>query len=814
MQDIRYALRLFSKSSGFVAVAVITLALGIGANTAIFSVVNALLIRPLPYPDADRLIMVWQDMTVRGGPPKEYATPGNFVDWKTQGTLFDGVTAMTGWQPTLSGNGEPEPLLGEQVSHEYFAVLGVQPAIGRTFTPQEDVPGAPRVVILSHALWERRFGSDRGIVGRSVVLGGEPHEVIGVLPAGFRPGVLPTAQVWRPRRLDLAKPARGLVILRVVARLKSGVTPEQAASSAAVLARQLEQAHPDSNKNVGIRIDTLQNEVIGDVRLGLLVLLGAVAFVLLIACVNVANLLLARAAGRGREIAVRMTLGAARARVIRQLLTESVFLASIGGVVGLLLGVWGVAALVAIAPEGAPRLDEINLDARVLLFTVLTTIATGIVFGLAPALQASRSDFMPALKEGARGTAGRSGQRARRSLIVGEVSVALVLLVAGGLLMRTFLRLQSADLGFDPSNVLVGSVAPPPLATSGTPQLSPAQRRQAVREHQIAFYDQLLERVSALPGIKIAALSSNVPLGGDNDMDVYLEGRPVPRDSSESLVTWYRYVSADYLKAMTIPLRQGRHFVAREPMPAVIVNETAAQRLWPDDRAIGKRVRFSTQPDAPWFTVIGIAGDVRFRGARGTPRIEMYLPYWQFPEAGITIVLKTAGTPTMLAGGMRQAVRDVDSSTAVAGIASMSEIVHDSIAQPRFFAVLVAIFATLAMALAAIGIYGVMSYAVTQRTSEIGVRMALGAGRSDVFRLVVGDGLQLAAAGVALGVCGALVIFWWGRSLHTLLFEVRPADPLTFAATAGLLMMVAAAACFVPAWRATRVEPIVALRAE
>ena len=811
MQDLRYALRLFRKSPGFVAIAVMTLALGIGANTAIFSVVNALLIRPLPYPQADRLVMVWQDMTARSGPPKEYATPGNFVDWKTQGPMFESMAAVTGWQPTLSGTGAPEPLLGEQVSHEYFAVLGVQPAIGHAFTPQQDVPGAPRVVILSHGLWQRRFSADRNIVGQSITLGGELHEVIGVMPPEFRPGVLSPAQVWRPRRLDLANPARGLVILRIVARLKSGVTMQQAASSAAVLARQLEQAHPDENKGVGIRIDSLQNEIIGDIRQGLLVLLGAVAFVLLIACVNVANLLLARAAGRGREIAVRMTLGAARGRVVRQLLTESLALASIGGVLGLLLGVWGVEVLVAMAPEGAPRVDEISLDSRVLLFSLLTTMATGVLFGLAPALQASRSDFTPALKEGGRGTAGRAGRRARRGLIVAEVGVALVLLVAAGLLMRTFLRLQSANLGFDPSNVLVGSVAPPPFVASGTQQLSPQERREAVRAHQIVFYDRLLERVSTLPGIRIAALSSNVPLGGDNDMDVYLEGRPLPRESSESLVTWYRYVSADYLKAMSIPLRQGRHFLPREATPAVIVNETAAQRLWPGERALDKRVRFSTRPDAPWFTVVGIAGDVRFRGARGTPRVEMYLPYWQFPEGGISIVLKTEAAPDLLAGAMRQAVRDVDPSTAVAGIASMSQLVAESIAQPRFFALLVGIFAALALLLAAIGIYGVMSYAVAQRTSEIGVRMALGAGKTEVFRLVVGDGLQMAAAGIVIGVCGSFLV---GRSLGTLLFEVRPADPVTFVVTAALLMMVAVAASFIPAWRATRVEPISALRAE
>jgi putative ABC transport system permease protein len=798
LNDVRYALRMLVKTPAFTAVAVLTLALGIGANTAIFSVVNALLIRPLPYSSPDRLVMVWQDMRPRGGPAREWATPGSFADLKGAANIFENVAAVQGWLPALTGMGEPEPLVGEQVSHEYFDVLGVHAALGRDFIEAEDVPGAPRVVVLGHGLWARRFGSDPAVIGRIVTLGGEPHEIVGVMPDGFRPAVLPTAELWRPRRLNLSNPSRGAFVLRTVARLKPGLGFEQASSSASVLARQVEQAHPESNKGVGINLVSLTDQVVGDIRPGLLVLLGAVGFVLLIACVNIANLLLARGSGRAREIAVRMALGAMRQRVIQQLLTESVLLAAIGGALGVLLGVWGVAALVAAAPDGAPRLNEVGLDGTVLGFAILLTLLTGVFFGLAPALQASHAEFTTALKEGARGTAGGAGHRARRTLIVAEIAVALVLLVGSGLLLRTFLRLQAFDLGFDPQRVLVGTVIPP-------------QAKYPTDAQRITFYDQLVDRAAALPGVQTAAISSVIPFGGDSDMSLWIEGRPAPRDDSESLATWYRLVSADYLKAMSIPLRRGRGFERNEPAPVVIVSDTAARRFWPSEEALGRHVRFSEKADAPWFTVVGVAGDVRVRGARGDARPEMYLPYWQLPEPGVNVVLKTAGDPALLAAPLRQAVRAIDPDMPVSGLAPMGSLVADSISQPRFFALLVAIFAGLAMTLAAVGIYGVMSYAVAQRTSEIGVRMALGAARRDIFQLVVGDGLRLAAIGVAIGLAGAFLI---ARSLTTLLFDIRPGDPLTFVSTAVLLLGVAALASFIPALRAARVDPMVALRRE
>jgi putative ABC transport system permease protein len=590
-----------------------------------------------------------------------------------------------------------------------------------------------------------------------------------------------------------------MVILRTIARLGPGLDLERARAAARALAGRLQLAYPEANQGVTFAVVPLHEQIVGDIRTSLLVLLAAVGFVLLIACANVANLLLARGSSRRREIAVRLALGARRTRVVRQLLTESLLLAVCGGVIGLLVGTWSVDALSAMLPSNLPAIPGVQIDRHVLAFAAAVTLGTGILFGLMPSLQASRYPLGQGLKDGGRGTGERQGQRARRSLVVAQIAIALVVMVGSGLLLRTFLRLQSANLGFEPADVLIGSVITP-------------QARYPNGEALIALYDRLLERVAVLPGVRTAALTSIVPLGGDNDMDVAIEGQPPPPPGRET-TTWYRLVSADYMKAMGIALRQGRGFVPREPMLSVVVNETAARRFWPGQDPVGRRVRFGSETRPP-FTVIGVAGDVSMRGARGEARAEMYLPYWQFPEPGTNIVLRSSAGPDAvesLASSLRAAVRSIDPDMPVSNITPMQRIVESSIAQPRLLAVLVSVFAALAMTLAAIGIYGTMSYNVAQRTAEIGVRMALGANRQDVFGLVARDGLLLAGAGIVIGTTAAVLM---GRSLSTLLYAVTPGDPLTFAVTVAVSLTAALAATVLPARRATRVDPLVALRTD
>jgi predicted permease len=794
-QDIRYALRTMRKAPGFTAVAILTLALGIGANTAIFSIVNALLLKPLPYPDADRLVMVWQDLRARGGPATEWTGPANHFDLKTQTQIFSGVTTIRGWNASLADGSVPEALSGEQTTYEYFDVLGVRPALGRTFRPSDDVPNARRVVMLSHALWARRFGSDPAAVGRVVSINGEPHEIIGVMPDAFRPALAPNANVWRPLRWNPVNAPRALAISHTVARLQPGVSLEAARSALSLLAKRLEHDYPETNTGNGLNPEPLQEVSVGGRRLALLVLLGAVGFVLLIACVNLANLLLARGSARARELAVRRALGADRARIVRQLLTESVLLGMTGGAVGVLCGVWGMSALKALAPAGTPRMDEVTIDLRVLVFAAILAAATGLLFGLVPAWQASSDRLASTLKDGLRTTAGTGGARARRVLIVAELALALVLLVGSGLLLRTFVALQRADLGFTSHGVLTGFVLPPPAAYR-----TADQRR--------AFYDRLLERAAALPGVQQAALSSVIPLGGDSDTNFSIEGRPPARSNADALITWYRDVSASYFSAMNIPLRRGRLFTAGEAAPVVVINETMAKRFWPTDDPIGQRLDFG---DKRLFTIVGIVADVQVRGARGTNEVETYVPYWQAPEAGTNLVLKCSIAPAVLIEPMKQAVKDVDPTIAVAGIASMEAIVGEANGQPRFYATMVGAFAGLALLLAAVGVYGVMAYSVSQRTSEIGVRLALGAGQQQICRLVLGDSLRLAAVGLVCGAAGALAA---GRAIRSLLFGVRSGDPVTYVATAALLVGVALLASYLPARRAMRIDPMTALRTE
>jgi putative ABC transport system permease protein len=798
LQDLRYAIRLLRRAPAFTFAAVATLALGLGVNTAVFSVVHSLLLKPLPYPQADRLVTVWQDMRARGGPVDEWATPGNLADWRAEQSVFASMASIRAIQPTLTGLGDPQPIAGEQVTGDYFGVLGVTPELGRLFHPEELVPNGPRVVILSHNTWMRRFGGDPHVLGQRIALGGEPHEVIGVLGESFRPVIISAAEFWRPDRLNLVAPLRGAVVLRVVARLQPGVTVPRALTAMDALSRQLAARYPATNVNAGINVVPLQEQVVGNVRPGLVVLSSAVALVLLIACVNIANLLLARGSGRTREMAVRSALGAGRARVVRQLLTESFVLAVVGGALGTSASVWGVKALVAIAPAGTPRLDEIGVDPSVLVYAGVLTLVTGAAFGLVPAWQSARRQDAAGLQDGSRGSTAASGQRTRRALIVAEVALALVLLFGGGLLLRSFLALERTDLGFNPSGLLTGFVSVP-----GTKYRTDAEKT--------VFQDRLIERVAAIPGVTHAAVTSVLPLGGDSDMNFLPEGMPMPATEDQAPVTWYRVVSGDYFETMGVPLVKGRTFSGREAAPVVVVNEALVAKYWPGQDALGRRIRFSNDATQPWFTIIGVVADVKQRGARGAPRVQSFLPYWHFPElaGGTNVVLRASVPPETLSASLGRAVREVDAELPVSQVTPMASLVSASIDQPRFLALITGVFAGLAALLAAVGVYGVMSYSVTARLPEIGVRLALGARRADVFRLVFASGLRLAVMGLVIG--GAVALFV-APTMSTVLFGVGPADPLTFVLTAGALLVVASVATLLPSRRATRVDPAVALR--
>jgi putative ABC transport system permease protein len=797
-QDLRYAFRWLRRSPAFTLASAGTIALGIGASTAIFSVVYALLLKPLPYPRPAELVTVWQDMRARGGPSNEWATPGNLVDWRAESRLFASMASMRGWGPTLTGEGEPEPLRGEAVTPGYFDTLAVPPALGRVFRADETGPAAPRVVVLSDALWRRRFGADRGVLGRQILLSGEPHEIVGVMPPEFRPAFIASADVWRPDRVNLATPSRGAVVLRVVARLQPDVDADAVAAGTARLAADLARQHPAENGDTGITVIPLHEQIVGNVRPALMTVFAAVLFVLLLACVNIANLLLARAAGRSREIAIRAALGAGRRRVIRQLLTESVVLSAIGSAIGVAVSVSATQALVAWAPPGTPRLAEVGLSPIVLAFAAGLTLVTGIVFGLVPAFQLSRGRLTSSLKDSGRGISGGAGQRLRRALIVVEIAVALILLAGSGLFLRSFLALQRADLGFDPANVVAGAVTPP-AATYRT------------EAHRQAFIAQVIERAGTIPGVARAAVASVIPLSaGDSDTNFQVEGMaPAPADREPA--TWYRLVSDGYFDVMGIKLREGRAFQPFEPAPVVIVNDTLASRYWPGENAVGRRMRFGSDPGSPWFTVVGVVRDVSQGGARSATRLQTFVPYTQVPElaGGVSLVVKTNIAPEQVIRSLKDAVRAIDPDVTVARAAPMSTLVADSIAVPRFLAFIVGAFAIMAVVIAAIGVYGLMSYAVAERRGEIGVRLALGAGSRQIFGLIVGDGLRLAAVGLAIGLAGALAL---APMLRALLFGVTAGDPATFALTTAGLIGITAMATMIPARRAMRVDPVATLR--
>jgi putative ABC transport system permease protein len=809
LQDIRYGLRVFAQRPGFTAVAVVTLALGIGANTAIFSLVNAVLLRPLKYREAERLVMLWEDGSAAGF-PRDNGAPANYADWKSQQQSFDAMAATRQLTFDLTGDGEPEKLYAFGVESNFFQLLGVEPALGRTLLPGEDGADS-RVAVISHGLWQRRFGGESSIVGREVQLNGEKYTVVGVMPRGFQ-FELPNFDLWTPLGLTPAQMAdRNGHFLEIVARLKAGVSVEQARADLNVISERIAEADPNNATGLKAAVVPMREQLAGDSRQSFMILLGAVAMVLLIACANVAGVLLSRAAARRREIAVRAALGASRVRIVRQLLTESVLLGAAGGALGALLALWAFAFLQQLVPAGMREMVELKLDSSVLLFTLAVSLLAGIAFGLAPALQASKTDLNYALKQGgARGGVG-SGRRLRGAFVVSQVALALVLLVGAGLLIQTLNRLRGQYSELRPESVL----------TLRTPL---AENRYREPSRRAAFYEQVLARVKSLPGVEAAGYTTAVPLtrkGGANGLS--LEGRDNGPQSNWNAN--HRQVTPDFFRAMGQTLREGRAFDERddEGAPSVAaVNEAMAERFWPGESAIGKRFKVGS-PDSPepWMTIVAVVADVRQMGADAPVKPEMYVPFRQaapyWPKAPYSfftprdLVVRSSGDPQSLVAAVRQAVHEVDPYQPISGVRTMDEVLGVETAQRRVGMILLTAFASLALLLAALGIYGVLAFFVVQHTQEIGVRLALGARPSDVLRLVVGRGMRLALAGVGLGLAAS---FGLARLLASMLYEVSPGDPATYALVALLLACVALVACLVPARRATKVDPMVALRYE
>jgi len=805
LHDLRYGLRMMLRNPGFTLIALVTLTLGIGANTAIFSVVNTVLLRPLPYQDSNRLVVLWENQERVG---QESPSLPDFVDWRERSQSFEQMAVARRDNVNLTGVGEPERLLVRQVTSDFFSTLGVIPQLGRTFSADEEQTKTP-VVLLSNSLWSRRFGSDQNLIGKPVTLYDQSFTVVGVLPPSFQfytPADVFVPLSFMPDRLKQAREEHGGMV--AIARLKPGVTRQQAQSEMDGIAEALQEQYPKTNKDVRIAINSIYADMVGDVQPSLLVLLGAVAFVLLIACANVANLLLARAASRQKEIAIRTALGASRLRVVRQLLTESVALSLIGGALGILLAMWGAELLLAVIPNNVPWVTEIALDRNVFGFTLGASVITGIVFGLVPALHASSPDLNETLKEGGRGsTAGR--QRARSVLVVAEVALALVLLIGAGLMLKTFSRLRQIDAGFNPKNLVSMMLSLSPVRYSDSPKSR-------------AFFKQLEQRLTALPDIESAAFTTSVPLNGATVTSLLMDGETFTTYGDHRL-TVQSSVGVGFFQTMNMPILKGRSFTEQDtdktPL-VVVIDENMARELFPDKDPIGQHILINE--GTLRFEVIGVVGHIKHLSweadAQSKIRYQMYSDYNQIPDeffAQVTrtmsLVARAKSDPARLVPAIRRQVSDVDSDQPIYNVKLMNELISNSVSQQRFAMTLLVVFASLAILLAGVGIYGVTSYSVTQRSHEIGIRMALGARRGDVLNMVVTQGLKLVLLGVAIGLGGAFALT---RVMAGLLFGVSATDALTFLVTSLALTGVAVAASLIPARRATKVDPMVALRYE
>jgi len=803
--DLRYGTRMLAKSPGFTAVAVIALALGIGANTAIFSVVNAALLRALPYRDADKLVIVWEKSRRNN---QNVVNPANFMDWREQNNAFTEMAGTFDRSAVLVGDGEPEEIPAQLATTNLFALLGVDAILGRTFSADDGKPDQPRVVVLSYGLWQRRFGGDPNIIGRKLNVNRAEAIVIGVMPAGFKWHIhkgsmtTKTAELWSPLIITEDMRTRRGRFMTAVARIKPDITFEQAKAEMDVIAGRLEQQYNDFNANWGVNVVPLRTQFTGEFRGALLVLLGAVSFVLLIACANVANLLLSRAAARQKEIAVRVAIGASRGRIVRQLLTESVLLAALGGAAGLLLALWGTDMLISLSPRELADLQQVKINVPVLGFTLALSLLTGIVFGMAPAFEATRVRLQESLKEGSKNIGGGTrSHRLRSAFVVTEIALALVLLVGAGLLIRSFNRLQSVDPGFNAHNVL-------------TMRISLPGRKYDTDRKTIDFFHQAVEQIKALPGVEAAGATNYLPFAGPHSGTlVEIEGRPKLPPGQE-LTTGACVTDASYFGAMQIPLKRGRLFTeqeATEMKHVVVINEAFARKNLPGEDPIGKRVTIYMKEDNVPSEIIGVVGDHKHMGLDSEIEPMSYWPHAEQAFPFMTFVIRAEGDPASIAPAVRNIIQTLDGEQPLADVRTMESLLADSVARARFNTLLLTVFAVVALILAAVGIYGVMSYAVTQRTHEIGIRMALGAPASTVLGLVVKQGMTLALTGVGVGLAASFALT---RIVASLLYNVSATDTLTFSLIPFVLTSVALLACYIPARRAMKVDPMVALRYE